>query len=44
MSNGSAAANSAPTRHQRVVAGLLDGILATGLTALLSKLPLLGGS
>ena len=43
MSNGSAAANSAPTRHQRVVAGLLDGILATGLTALLSRLPLLGG-
>jgi uncharacterized RDD family membrane protein YckC len=34
---------AAPTQHERFVAALLDGILATGLTALLGGLPLLGG-
>lgn len=39
---GSPSDHSSPTRHQRIVAALLDGILATGLTALLGGLPLLG--
>jgi hypothetical protein len=40
--NGSSS-TAAPTQHERFVAALLDGILATGLTALLGGLPLLGG-
>jgi hypothetical protein len=43
MSNGSPAGHSAPTHHQRVVAALLDGIIATGLMAVLGGIPLLGG-
>ena len=43
MNNGSSAGDLAPTHHQRVVAALLDGILASGLMAFLSGVPLLGG-
>ncbi len=43
MKNGSSAGHSAPTHHQRIVAALLDGIIATGLTAFLSGLPSLAG-
>lgn len=41
--NGSSANASAPTQHERFVAALLDGIIATGLTALFGGAPLLGG-
>lgn len=43
MKNGSSAAESTPTQHERIVAALLDGIIASGLTAFLSGAPLLGG-
>ncbi len=43
MNDGSIPGSSAPTHHQRVVAALLDGILASGLMAFLSGMPLLGG-
>ena len=43
MRNGSPAAHSAPTHHQRIIAALLDGIIATGLTAFFGGLPLLAG-
>jgi uncharacterized RDD family membrane protein YckC len=42
MSNGSISGNP-PTHHQRIVAALLDGIIATGLMGLFSGAPLLGG-
>ncbi|MFB6274195.1 MAG: RDD family protein [Salinibacter sp.] len=43
MNNGSSGGPSAPTHHQRFTAALLDGIIATGLTAFLGGLPLLAG-
>lgn len=43
MSDGSSANGAAPTHHQRVVAALLDGIIATGLMAFFGAMPLLGG-
>ena len=42
MNNGSTSGD-APTHHQRVVAALLDGIIATGLMAFFGGMPLLGG-
>jgi len=42
MSNGSTSGD-APTHHQRIVAALIDGIIATGLMAFFSGAPLLGG-
>ncbi len=41
--NGSSPNGSTPTHHQRAVAALLDGIIATALAALLAGVPLLGG-
>ncbi len=41
--NGSSADASSPSQHERFVAALLDGIIATGLTALFGGAPLLGG-
>jgi len=43
MNDGSSAGTSAPTHHQRLTAALLDGIIATGLTALFGGLPLFAG-
>lgn len=37
--NGSSTGGSAPTQHERVVAALLDGIIASGLIALLGGGP-----
>ncbi|WP_103029130.1 RDD family protein [Salinibacter altiplanensis] len=41
--NGSSTDASSPAQHERFVAALLDGIIATGLTALLGGVPLVGG-
>jgi len=41
--NGSSPNASSPSQHERLVAALLDGIIATGLTALFGGAPLLGG-
>jgi uncharacterized RDD family membrane protein YckC len=41
--HGSTPRGSSPTHHQRTVAALIDGIIATALAALLSGTPLLGG-
>ena len=41
--NGSSANTASPAQHERFVAALLDGIIATGLTALFGGAPLIGG-
>ena len=41
--NGSSPEGSSATQHERIVAALLDGILASGLIALLGGAPTLGG-
>ena len=43
MNGGAADASSPPTYHQRAIAALLDGIIATALASLMPGAPLLGG-
>jgi hypothetical protein len=43
MNGGAADASSPPTYHQRAIAALLDGIIATALASLVPGAPLLGG-